>query len=68
MNPLFNQMNQTNIDRLSKSISEFQRNFRGDPKAEVERMMRTGQLSQQQFDQLAQQANQIMEMLNRGHG
>lgn len=68
MNPLFNQMNQVNINRLQKDIESFRRNFRGDPKAQVEEMLRTGQLSQQQFDALAQQANQLVQMLNRGHG
>lgn len=68
MNPLFNQMNQVNINRLQKDIEAFRRNFRGDPKAQVEEMLRTGQLSQQQFDALAQQANQLVQMLNRGHG
>ena len=67
MNPLYNQMNQINIERLTNSINAFQRNFQGDPKAEVEKMLRTGQLSQQQFDQLAQQTNQIMQMLNGAH-
>ena len=67
MNPLYEQTNQINIDRLAKSMETFKRNFHGDPKAEVERMLKTGQMSQEQFNRLAQQANQIMQMLNGGH-
>ena len=67
MNPLYEQTNKINLDRLANSINVFQRNFHGDPKAEVERMLQTGQMSQEQFNRLAQQANQIMQMLNGGH-
>lgn len=67
MNPLYEQTNQINMDRLTKSIENFKRNFHGDPKAEVERMLQTGQMSQEQFNRLAQQANQIMQMLSGGH-
>ena len=67
MNPLYEQTNKVNLDRLANSINAFQRNFHGDPKAEVERMLQTGQMSQEQFNRLAQQANQIMQMLNGGH-
>ena len=67
MNPLYEQTNKVNMDRLANSINAFQRNFLGDPKAEVERMLQTGQMTQDQFNRLAQQANQIMQMLNGGH-
>lgn len=67
MNPLYEQTNKVNLDRLANSLNAFQRNFRGDPKAEVERMLQTGQMSQEQFNRLAQQANQIMQMLSGGH-
>lgn len=67
MNPLYEQTNKVNMDRLVNSINTFQRNFHGDPKAEVERMLQTGQMTQEQFNRLAQQANQIMQMLSGGH-
>ena len=37
MNPLYEQSNNINMQRLVNSIENFQRNFHGDPKAEVER-------------------------------
>ena len=40
-------------------INNFKRNFQGDPRAEVEKMMRNGQLSQAQFNEFAQIANQF---------
>lgn len=60
-NPLFNQMN-NNI------ITEFKRfcdSFKGDPKAEVERLLQTGQMTQEQFNQLQAMAMQLQKILPR---
>lgn len=66
-NPLFRELNQQNNDmaNIIRQIESFRRSFTGDPKAEVERLMRSGQMSQEQFNQLAQQTNQIMQALKR---
>ena len=59
-NPLFNQMQQNNI------VAEFERfcaSFKGNPKAEVERLLQTGQMTQQQFNQLQAMATQFQRML-----
>lgn len=64
-NPLFNQFNNQNngISDLINQIQDFQRMFKGDPKQEVERLLSTGQMSQQQFNQFAQIANQLKPFL-----
>ena len=66
-NPLFRELNQQNngMANMMRQIESFRRSFTGDPKAEVERLMRSGQMSQEQFNQLAQQTNQIMQALKR---
>lgn len=59
-NPLFNQMQQSNI------VAEFERfcaNFKGDPKAEVERLLASGQMTQQQFNQIQAMATQLQRLL-----
>jgi hypothetical protein len=59
-NPLFNQMQQNNI------VSEFERfcaNFKGDPKAAVERLLASGQMTQQQFNQIQAMATQFQRLL-----
>jgi hypothetical protein len=59
-NPIFNQFN--GMGRFMEDFKKFKNEFQGDPKEEVEKLMKSGQMSQQQFNSLAQQANQIMAM------
>lgn len=59
------QQNTGGIAGLMQQIQEFQRSFRGDPRAEVERLMQSGQMTQDQFNALAQQTNQILQMFKR---
>lgn len=56
MNPMMNMMNQFN---------QFRNTFSGDPKQIVANMLQSGQMSKQQFEQLAQQANQFRNMMGR---
>lgn len=59
-NPIFNQFN--GMGKFMEDFKSFKESFKGDPKEEVEKLMKSGQMSQQQFNSLAQQANQIMAM------
>ena len=64
-NPLFNQFGgqNNNFAQLINQIQEFKRTFTGNPKQEVEKLLQSGQMSQQQFNQLSQIANQILPFL-----
>ena len=64
-NPLFNQFgNQNNnMNAFINQIMDFKKNFTGNPKQEVEKLLSSGQMSQQQFNQLSQIANQILPFL-----
>ena len=46
-----------------KEFNQFKNNFKGDPKAEVEKMMQTGQLSQEEFNEYAQMTNSIVQFM-----
>jgi major membrane immunogen (membrane-anchored lipoprotein) len=54
---------QSNISQIVNDFNNFKNNFKGDPKAEVEKMMRSGQLSQEQFNQYAQMANELSKYI-----
>ena len=54
---------QNNVSQIIAQINEFKNNFKGDPKAEVEKMMQNGQLSQEQFNQYAQIANRFSKFI-----
>lgn len=72
-NPLFNalgggrapqmpgQMGQ--FQRMMQQFQQFKANFNGDPKAEVEKMMQSGKLTQQKLNQLQAVARQFQGLL-----
>ena len=50
---------------FAKQVQEMERNFRGNPRAEVEKLLASGQMSQADFNRLAQIANNIFPLMNR---
>lgn len=52
-------INDPAIAQIVNEVNNLRRNFRGDPRAEVENMLRSGRITQSQFNQYAQMANQI---------
>lgn len=65
-NPIYDMMNANNdggIMSFVKEVRDFQKTFNGDPKAEVQNLMNSGQLSQAEFDQYAKIANQVMAFM-----
>ena len=61
-NNLFNSMgNQSNpMAGFVEQVKQFKQSFQGNPRAEVERLLASGQMTQAQFNQLSQIAQQIM--------
>lgn len=49
--------------QMIQQFQQFKNNFKGDPEQEVKRLMQSGQMSQQQFNTLQQQASQFMNIL-----
>lgn len=80
-NPLFNLLNNGsnmggngfgngfggfgNFTNLISQFNNFKQNFQGDPKQQVQNMINSGQMSQSQFNQLAQLATQFQNLLGR---
>ena len=67
-NPLFNAlgggMPQGNGSmQMIQQFMQFKQNFKGDPKAEVEKMLQSGRISQQQLNQVQQMAGQFQNLL-----
>ena len=61
-NSLFNQFGNNNNNPMSQFMSQFKRLQQTvkNPQKEVENLLQSGQMSQQQFNQLSQMANQLM--------
>lgn len=67
-NPLFNAlgggMSQGNGPmQMIQQFMQFRQNFKGDPKEEVQKMLQSGKISQQQLNQVQQMAGQFQHML-----
>lgn len=68
--PLFNALggNQMpgHVGQFNKMMQDFQKfraGFQGDPKAEVQKLLQSGQMSQQQLNQLQAMAQQFQQFL-----
>ena len=62
MNPLFNQQNGQNI---FERLNAFRQTFQGDPKKKVEELLQSGQMTQEQFNQLYSQASNLYNTFNQ---
>lgn len=51
-----------NFAQMMQQFQQFKANFKGDPKAEVEKLMQSGKLNQQQLNQLQQMAKQFQQL------
>lgn len=66
MGPIFNPSGgQMNPMQFMKQFMEFKKNFQGNPQQAVMNMLNSGQMSQEQFNQLQGMANQIMKNFDK---
>lgn len=52
-----------NFQQMMQQFRQFQQSFQGDPKAEVEKLVQSGKISQQQLNQLQQAAQAFKNLL-----
>ena len=64
-NPLINMMgNQSNpMADIIRQAKQFKNQFNGNPRQEVERLLRTGAMSQQDFNRFSQIAQQVVQAM-----
>uniref|UniRef100_A0AAU8B6N4 Uncharacterized protein n=1 Tax=Dulem virus 33 TaxID=3145751 RepID=A0AAU8B6N4_9CAUD len=72
-NPLFNMLGgggmpsmpgpMGNFAQMMQQFNQFRANFQGDPQAEVQKLLQSGRMSQQQLDQLQGMAQQFMQLI-----
>ena len=65
MNPLFNSMgNQSNpMADIIRQAKDFRKQFTGNPRDEVQRLLDTGAMSQREFNRLSQIAQQVVQAM-----
>ncbi len=65
-NPLYNNFNNNQVNPFAQLIQDarnFKNSFKGSPKDEVQRLLNSGQMSQQQFNQFSQIAQQVLQAM-----
>ena len=66
MSSLFNDFNPNptnNMANLLSQFNQFRSTFSGDPEQQVKQLLQSGRMSQEQFNQLAQTANQLRQLI-----
>ena len=65
-NSLYNDFNPTPMSQMGNFINKFnqyRQTFTGNPEARVKQLLQSGQMSQAQFEQLAQTATQLRQLI-----
>lgn len=60
---MFNGNPMMQFQQMMNQFQQFSQTFQGDPKAEVEKLIQSGKMTQQQLDQLQMMATQFQKML-----
>ncbi len=55
--------NDGGFSQLVAEVKRMQQTFQGNPQQEVQRLLQSGQMTQEQFNRYAQMANQIAPMI-----
>lgn len=51
------------FQQMMQQFNQFRQNFQGDPRKEVEKLLQSGKMSQQQLNQLQQAAQMFQSLL-----
>ena len=63
-NPLYQQMQpQNNLQQMMQRFQQFKRTFSGNPQQQVQQLLNTGRVSQAQYNQAFQMAQQLQRMM-----
>lgn len=60
---MFNGNPMMQFQQMMNQFQQFKQTFQGDPKAEVEKLLQSGKMSQQQLNQLQQMAKMFQNLM-----
>lgn len=63
MNPIFNMFNNNN-NPLIRQFQQFKSSYKGDARQQVQNMLNSGQITQEQYNNAVNMANQLINILN----
>lgn len=56
-----------NIAQTMQQLQQFKQSFQGDPTQQVQQLLNSGQMTQEQLNQIMPIAQQFYSMMNGGH-
>lgn len=59
------QMNQQPMNNLVQRFQQFKQTFSGDPRQQVQQLLNSGKVSQQDYNRAVQMANQLQRMMGK---
>jgi len=62
MNPLYEMMSKKSQPNIIQQFNQFRQNFRGNPQQQVQNLLNSGKITQQQYDEAVKKANQLKSM------
>lgn len=66
MNDLYRQLQPQNpMGNFLQRFQQFQKTFNGDPQQQIQQLMNSGRISQAQYNNAYQMAQQMMKLLNK---
>jgi hypothetical protein len=63
MNPLFQQLNNGNGNDIVSRFNQFRQSFKGDPQQQIQQLLNSGKVSQEQYNAAVQKAQQLARMM-----
>lgn len=60
MNPIFQQMNNNN---LIQQFLQFKKTFSGNPQQQVQQLLNSGKVSQEQYNRAVEMAKQLQQLI-----
>lgn len=52
-----------NMKAMIQQFNQFRQSFKGDPRQQIQQMLNSGQITQEQYNRAAQMATQFQQML-----
>ena len=60
---LFNAMNPAPQQNIIQQFNQFRKNFKGDPKQQIQQMLNSGKITQSQYNAAVQKAQMLQRMI-----
>ena len=65
MNPLFQMMNPNGMNGMMQRFMQFKQMFQGDPRTQIQQLLNSGKVSQDDYNRAVQMTQQLQKMMGK---